>query len=155
MKKKYGVRLTADQRAHLEVQFAKPRTLRQRKRIQVLLRADRGDTDQDIADDLGITTNTVANIRRRFATAGCQAALTDKPRCGGPAKLDGKAQAMVVALACSPAPAGRTTWTAKLLAHRLVELQVVETVSEDTILRVLKKATSSPGRRKAGACPRG
>ena len=66
----------------------------------------------------------------------------------------GKAEAIVIATACSPVPEGRATWTARMLATRLVELQVVESVSEDTILRVLKKATSSRGRRSRGPCPR-
>ena len=68
--------------------------------------------------------------------------------------LDGKAEAIVIATACSPVPRGRATWSARMLADRLVELQVVEGVSEDTILRVLKEATSSRGRRSRGACPR-
>jgi transposase len=149
------VRLTEDQRADLERRFAEPLTLRQRNRVQVLLRSEAGETDQDIADDLGITTNTVANVRKRFAAEGLEAALTERPRSGGPAVLDGKAEALVIALACSPAPEGRAVWTAGMLANRLVELRVVESVSEDTILRVLKKATSSRGRRRAGASRRG
>ena len=152
---KHAVRLTAGQRADLEGRFAGPLTLRRRNRIQVLLRADAGETDADIADDLGITSNTAANIRRRFVAEGLESALAEKPRSGGPAKLDGKAEAVVVALACSPVPEGRTTWTARMLANRLVELRVVESVSEDTVLRVLKKATSSRGRRRVGASRRG
>ena len=149
------VRLTVDQRSELKGRFAGPLTLRQRNRLQALLRADAGDTDAEIADDLGITTNTVANVRRRFATGGLDPALNDRPRSGGPAKLDGKAEAVVIALACSPTPDGRATWTARMLATRLVELKVVESVSEDTILRVLKKVTSSRGRRRVGAYRRG
>lgn len=155
MTKRHVVRLTDDQRADLTARFAGPLTLRQRNRVQVLLRADAGDTDADIADDLGVTANTVANICRRFAADGLEAALTEKPRCGGPAKLDGKAEAVLVALACSSAPAGRVTWTAALLANRLVGLRIVESVSDDTALRVLNKATSSRGRRRAGVCRRG
>jgi transposase len=155
MGKKHVVQLTAGQRADLERRFADPLTLRQRNRVQVLLRSDAGETDQDIADDLGITTHTVANVRKRFAAEGLEAALTERPRSGGPAVLDGKAEALVIALACSPAPEGRAVWTAGMLANRLVELRVVERVSEDTILRVLKKVTSSRGRRRVGACRRG
>lgn len=153
--KKHLVRLTDDQRADLEGRFAGPLTLRQRNRVQILLRTDAGDTDAEVADDLGITTNTVANIRKRFATEGMEAALTEKPRSGGPAVLDGKAEAVVIALACSPTPEGRAVWTAGMLANRLVELKVVESVSEDTILRVLKKVTSSRGRRRVGVSRRG
>jgi transposase len=155
MGKQYLVRLTPEQRGELTRRFAGPLTLRNRNRIQILLRADAGDTDVDIAEDLGITTNTVANVRKRFATQGLETALTEKSRSGGPAKLDGKAQALVLALACSPAPEGRTTWTANLLANRLVELHVVTSVSDDTILRILKKATSNRGKRKVGAYPKG
>lgn len=155
MEKRYVVRLTDDQRAALEVRDAGPLTRRQRHRVQVLLRAGAGETDPDIADDLGIHVNTVARVRRRFAADGLDAALTEKPRPGAAPKLDGKAEAVVIALACSPAPDGRVTWTANLLANRLVELHVVEMVSADTILRVLKKATSSRGRRRVGASRRG
>jgi transposase len=152
---KHSIQLTVEQRVELEARFDGALTKRQRHRVQILLRSDAGDTDAEIADDLGISSNTVANVRKRFVAEGLQASLTDKPRCGGPAVLDGKAEALVVALACSDAPEGRTRWTAALLANRLVELQVVESVSEDTILRVLKKATSNRGRRSHGAFPRG
>lgn len=155
MRKQYLVSLTDDQRADLEARFAGPLTLRQRNRVQILLRADAGQTDADIADDLGISAQTAANVRKRFAAEGVEAALTEKPRPGGPAVLDGKAEAVLIGLACSPAPDGRATWTARLLANRLVALEVVEAVSEDTILRVLKKATSSRGRRSRGVSRRG
>jgi transposase len=155
MEKRHIVRLTDDQRAALEERFAGPLTLRQRNRIQVLLRSDRGETDGEIAEGLGISNGTVFNTRRRFATEGLDAALTEKPRRGVPAKLDGKAEAMVIALACSKAPDGRARWTAKMLANRLVELEVVESVSDDTILRVLKKTRSSRGRSGRGASRRG
>ena len=148
--KKHAARLTAGRRADLEGRFAGPLTLRRRNRIQVLLRADAGETDADIADDSG----TAANIRRRFVAEGLESALAEKPRSGGPAELDGKAEAVVIALACSPVPKGRTVWTAGMLANRLVELRIVESVSEDTVLRVLKKATSNRGRRRAGASRR-
>jgi transposase len=155
MRKRHVVVLTAGQRAALEVRFDGPLTRRERNRVQILLRAADGETDADIADDLRVSAGTVANVRRRFAAGGLDAALTDRPRRGAPAKLDGKAEAVVVALACSPTPDGAARWTARMLANRLVELAVVASVSEDTVLRVLKKAPSSRGRRRAGACPRG
>ena len=155
MQKRYLVRLTEEQRSALRDRFNGPLTRRRRNRVQVLLRADAGDTDAEIADDLEVSPNTVANVRKRFAAGGLDAALTEQPRRGAPAKLDGKAEAVVIALACSPTPDGQARWTARMLASRLVELEVVESVSEDTVLRVLKKATSSRGRRRAGACPRG
>jgi transposase len=155
MEKRNIVRLTDDQRAALEERFAGPLTLRQRNRVQVLLRADRGETDGEIAEGRGISAGTVLNTRRRFAAEGRGASLTERPRRGVPAKLDGKAEAVVVALACSKAPGGRARWTAKMLANRLVEMAVVESVSDDTILRVLKKTRSRRGRSGRGASRRG
>jgi transposase len=141
MAKQYVVGLTDDERAALEQQEAGPLTRRQRYRVQVLLRADAGDADAEIADEVGVSVGTVANIRRRFAAGGLDAALNDKQRPGAKPVLDGKAEAIVIATACGPVPEDRATWTARMIADRLVELQVVESVSEDTILRVLKKAT--------------
>jgi transposase len=155
MEKRHVVRLTDDQRAALEERFAGPLTLRQRNRIQVLLRSDRGEPDGEVAEGLGISTGTVFNTRRRFAAEGLDSALTERPRRGVPSKLDGKAEAIIIALACSKAPGGRARWTAKMLASRLVELEVVESVSDDTILRVLKKTRSSRGRSGRGASRRG
>lgn len=154
MTKRHVVQLTDEQRADLVKREDGPLTRRQRNRVQVLLRSDSGDTDQEIADDLAISLGTVANLRRRFTSGGLDAALTEKPRPGAVPALDGKAEAIVIATACSPTPDGRATWTARMLANRLVELQVVETVSEGTILGVLKKVSSSRGRRRRGACPR-
>jgi transposase len=154
MAKRHVVILTDDERAALDRSEAGPLTRRQRNRVQILLRADAGETDSEIAEELGVSLGTVANVLRRFAADGLDAALLDKPRPGAVPVLDGKAEAIVIATACSPVPEGRATWTARMLANRLVELQVVESVSEGTILRVLKKATSSRGRRSRGACPR-
>jgi transposase len=154
MAKRHIVELTDDERAALEQQEAGPLTRRQRYRVQILLRAAAGDSDEEIAGEAGVSIGTVANVRRRFAAGGIDAALNDRPRPGAAPVLDGKAEAIVIATARSPVPEGRAKWTARMLADRLVELQVVEGVSEDTILRVLKKVTSSPGRRSRGACPR-
>jgi transposase len=154
MRKQHVVQLTDDERAALEEQEAGPLTRRQRYRVVILLRADAGDSDEEIAEEAGVSVGTVANVRRRFAAGRLDAALHDKPRPGAEPVLDGKAEAIVVATACSPVPEGRARWTARMLADRLVELRVVEGVSEDTILRVLKKATSSRGRRRRGASRR-
>ena len=150
MPKQQSVTLTEDERAALERQEAAPLTRRQRYRLQILPRAD----DGEIAEELGVSAGTVANVRRRFASGRLDAALNDRPRPGAKPILDGKAEALVIATACGPVPEGRATWTARMLANRLVELKVVEGVSEDTILRVLKKATSSRGRSGRGASRR-
>ena len=155
MTKRHVVRLTEDQRADLEGRFCGRLTLRERNRVQALLRSDLGDTDDEIADALGICVATVVSVRKRFAAEGLEAALGERPRSGGPARFDGKVEAAVVALACSPTPDGRAEWTAKLIAGRLVELHIVERISERTVGRVLKKAGSSRGRRRRGAYPVG
>jgi transposase len=155
MMKRHVVRLTDDQRADLEGRFCGRLTLRERNRVQVLLRSDGGDADGTIADALGICVATVVSIRKRFAADGLEAALGERPRSGGPAKFDGKVEAAVVAVACSPVPAGRAEWTVELIADRLVELKVVESISGRTVGRVLKKVGSSRGRRRRGACRAG
>ena len=155
MPKRHLVQLTEDQRSELDRWEAGPLTRRQRNRALILLRADAGETDEEIVEGVGVSLGTVANVRRRFAAGGLAAALHEKPRPGAKPTLDGKAEAIVIATACSPVPEGRATWTARMIADRLVELQVVESVSEDTILRVLKKVTSSRGRRSRGASRRG
>src|SRR5262249_42388208 len=104
-----------------------------------LLLADEGHTDQQIAAATGAGCSTVERVRQRFARAGLEAALNDKPRSGAPPEFDGEQQAMIVALACSDAPEGRTCWTAELLADRAVELGVAESISESTVRRILEK----------------
>ena len=107
MDKRHVVRLTDDQRADLEGRFCGRLTLRERNRVQVLLGSDAGDTDEDVADAVGVCVATVVAIRKRFAADGLEASLGERPRAGGPAKFDGKVEATVVAIACSPTPDGR------------------------------------------------
>jgi transposase len=135
----FPVRLTPEQRESLEQLRTQGLPRKQQYRSDILLRAHEGDTDQEIADDLGVHHDTVRRVRRRFAEHGLDAALADRPRPGAPPKLDGKQEAMVIALACTDAPGGRDRWSVRLLARRAVELEVVETVSRETVRRVLKK----------------
>lgn len=155
MRKVAFVRLTPEQRAELTDRLEhEALNGRRRRHFQVLLVADEGRTDEQVAAATGASRSTVERIRKRFAAEGLEAALADKPRSGAPAKLDGKQQAMIVALACSDAPEGHAHWTARLLASRVVELEVIESISESTVRRVLKKTRSSRGRRGRGASPR-
>ncbi len=146
MRKAAIVELTPAQRADLanRLEF-QPLTGRQRRRVQILLWADRGQTDEQIVAATGAGRATVERVRKRFAADGWEAALVEKPRRGAPALLDGKQEALIVALACSDAPQGQARWTARLLANRAVEMEVVETVSESTVRRLLKKTRSSRG----------
>ncbi len=155
MTMRHIVALTDDQRADLEGRYCGRLTLRERNRVQILLRSDGGDTDEEIADALDVCIATVASVRKRFAADGLDAALGERPRSGGPATFDGKVEAAAVAIACSPTPDGRAEWTVRLIADRLVELNIVESISGRTIGRFLKKASSSRGRRHRGACPAG
>jgi transposase len=110
-----------------------------RTRARILLAADEHKTDAVIAEALHVHPATVERTRRRFVEGRAARALHEKPRPGGRPKLDPKQEAFLVALACSDAPSGRGHWTMQLLADRLVELAVVETISDETVRRALKK----------------
>lgn len=140
MRKAAIVRLTPEQRAEVTERLERE-TLngRRRRHFQILLLADEGHTDARIAATTGASRSTVERVRKRFVREGLEAALHDKPRSGAPAKLDGKHEAMIVALACSEAPEGRAHWNAQLLANRAVELEVVESISASSVRRILKK----------------
>jgi transposase len=149
MAKVYRVTLTAGERAELEALVRKGTGAALRlTRARILLKADQGDDgpawpDPAVADALDVAVNTVANTRQRFVEGGLARALNRKAQ-DRPSRvrvLDGRAEAHLVALACSDPPAGRAHWTLTLLAGRLVELRVVEAVSPSTVRRVLKKTT--------------
>ena len=140
MNKRYIVDLTADERTGLLALLNRGvAPARRLTRARILLRADEGGTDQEIAAALHVHRATVERTRRRFVEGGVERALSDRPRPGGRPKLDGKGEAHLVALACSAPPAGRARWTMQLLADRLVELALVEAISDETVRRTLKK----------------
>lgn len=118
---------------------------------RILLKADSppdqsGPYDADIAAAVEVSVNTVERVRQRFVEEGLQAALVPKrPTEARPTKLDGRGEARLIAEICSPPPDGRPRWTLQLLADRLVELQVVEAISYETVRRTLKKTCSSRG----------
>jgi transposase len=154
MAKKYIVNLADDERAQLLALTKRGKvSARRLSRAHILLQADTGLSDDAIAQALHIGTATVERIRKRFVEDGLEAALSEQPRPGGQRKLDGKQEAFLIALACSTPPEGRACWTMQLLADRLVELQVVEAISDETVRRTLKKTSSSRGRRKPGVFP--
>jgi transposase len=139
-RKKYLVDLTADERTTLEGLIKRGKTSARRLTCaHVLLAAADGQTDEQIAATLHCGVRTVERIRARFVAGGLDRSLTDLPRATVSSKLDGKQEAILVALACSDAPVGRTRWTMRLLADKLVELDLVETISPETIRRTLKK----------------
>ena len=148
-KKKYIVDLTPDERQELE-KLISSGTDRARKlaRARILLKADEGWTDKAISEALDVGTATVERVRKRFVEWGGIAAIERrKPRRRYERKLDGEAEARLIALACSAPPEGRERWTLRLLAEKLVTLEEVdiESISYETVRRVLKKTNSSLG----------
>jgi Homeodomain-like domain len=145
MQKKYIVRLTATERETLHEIVKKLKgSSQQVRRAQILLKADAdgpGWTDQQIAEAYGCRRQTVENVRERLVTEGFEIALRGKRPAEPPRKpvFDGKQEAKVIALRLGPPPRGFANWTLRLLAEKAVELEIVETVSHETVRRTLKK----------------
>jgi transposase len=121
-------------------------------RARILLKADQAPggpawEDARIVEALDCGLRTVERVRQRFVERGLEAALSRKPqdRPSRQRKLDGAAEARLIAVACSAPPLGRARWTLTLLADKLVELEVVDSVCDETVRRVLKKTNSSRG----------
>ncbi len=146
MAHKYKVALTPEEQNELE-QLTRRGQLaaRKMKRAQILLLANEDQADETIAQMLHSSVSTVHRTRQKFVEGGVDFALSERPRPGGRRKLDGKAEAFLVATACSEPPEGRNEWTMQLLADRLVEIQVVESISDETVRRTLKQTSSSLG----------
>jgi transposase len=145
MNKKYVVRLEPEEHGYLERLVNTGKTAAYKiKHAHILLKADADGpawTDGQIAEAFGCHARTVENVRRRFVTDGTAAALERKKRDHPPREkvLDGEAEAHLIAVACSEPPEGRARWTLELLADKLVELNIVESVSYQTVRRALKK----------------
>lgn len=145
MTRKCSVVLGEDQEARLlEIVSRGVANARTIRRAHTLLYAWEGLGDEQIAERLRCSPSTVANTRKAFRNRGL-ASLYDKPRPGAVPKLDGQAEAHLVALACSEAPEGKDHWTMQLLADRLVVLGLVDSISDETVRRVLNNRRSSRG----------
>jgi transposase len=152
MRKIYHVKLTEEERRYLSDLTNKGKAgARRIKRARILLMADAGKQDHEIIAAVGAGESTVGRTRQRFAEGGVERALNDHPRSGRPRLLDGKQEAFLVALTCSDSPEGQETWTMQLLADKLVELKVVERISDETVRQTLKKTSLSPGNKSVGA----
>src|SRR3954451_4062252 len=160
--KRYKVTLDAEERQHLhDLIAAGQAAARKLAHARILLKADAADggpawPDRQIADALEVSTDTVGRVRQRFVEQGLDAALDRKQRDRPPRpiKLDGRAEPRLIALACSPPPLGRAVWTMQLLADKLVELQVVDSISDETVRLALKKTSWSRTSRSNGASRR-
>jgi transposase len=140
--KKYIVKLELDEREQLVELTGKGRvSARKMKRAQILLKADEGWKDEDIVRALNTSRSTVERTRERLVAGGIDKALNEDARPGQRPKLDNKAEAHLVALACSDAPGGRAHWPLRLLADKLVELGLVESISHEAVRQRLKKMT--------------
>ncbi len=151
MSKHLRISLSDDQRQHLDNlihQGNAPARVQARARILLLVDRSQAErrSDQDIAAALLCSPGTVANIRKRFAQEGLEAALYEKPRPGQAPKIDGPAEAKLTTLACSDSPPGHVRWTLRLLAEQMVELGYLESISHVAIRERLKKTNSNPGR---------
>jgi len=154
---KYIVRLGVEERGQLQAMIDKGRGSKSvRKRARILLKADESEqgpgwTDERVAEFAEVGFSTVHRIRQRFVEEGFDTAVFRKSSTNRRyRKLDGAAEARLVAEACSPPPKGRVRWTLKLLSDRLVELEIVESIGTTTVHRTLKKTNSSRGRKSNG-----
>jgi transposase len=151
--KKYKVTLTTEERNSLQDLIAAGKAAAKKlTHARILLKADAAPSgpawiDTRIAEALEVDVTTVERVRERFVEQGLEAALVRKKqdRPSRQRTLDGKAEARLIALACSKPPQGRARWTLRLLADKLVELAIVDTVAPETIRRALKKMNSSRG----------
>ena len=156
-KHKYPVRLTGQERAELNRLTMQGSTqVRKLKRAQILLLADEQHsqgqkTDKAIAAKLDIGTATIERIRRHYVEGGLEATLHEKPRSGRPLVTSGLERAKITALACSTPPAGHARWSLRLLAEKVVELEIVDTICYTSVGDILKKTNCSPSANSPGA----
>ena len=150
--KKYRVKLTTEERQELKALVSRGRAAAYKQtHARVLLLSDEGQgdgamKDEEIARALRIGCSTVERVRRRCVEEGVDAALERRVQIRRRRKkLDGQGEAHLVALTCGEPPQGRASWTLKLLADRLVECEIVESISPETVRQTLKKTNSSPG----------
>ena len=156
MQKKYIVRLADAERATLSEVVKKLKGSSQKvRRAQTLLKADADGptwTDAQIAEAFGCRTKTVENIRERFVTAGFEATLNGKPRTHAPRPevLDGEQEAQVIALRLGPPPKGFANWSLRPLAEKVVALEIVDSISHETVRQTLKKVGRPTGGSSTG-----
>jgi transposase len=154
MNVRYVVTLTEAERSELQGLVAKGSRLARRvKKAQILLAADNGATDDEVARFLVVGTSTVSRTKKRFVEEGVEAALSDRPRPGADRKLSAKDEALLVATACTKPPPGRARWTLELLAGELVRLTEHEGLSTETVRRRLHEKDIKPWQKKMWCIP--
>ena len=154
MNVRYRVELSQSEREQLTALLSGGKhAARKLKRAQILLAANAGASDQEIARDVGVGGSTVYRTKRRLVLGNLEAALTEEPRPGARRKLSGKEEALLVATACSKPPAGRARWTLQLLAGELVKLTPHASVSRETVRRRLAENDLKPWRKDMWCIP--
>jgi putative transposase len=148
-KRRKKIPLTKTQRTELEtfVAYGK-KSAREINRARVLLLAEEGKSDSEIARLLGLSRGTVYNVGKKYqakARHPLEEVLQDAPRSGRPIKIDSRVEAEVTMLACSEPPTGSARWTLHLIADQLVKLDVIESISHESMRQLLKKPHSSLG----------
>lgn len=152
---RYKVELEESEKRQLVAQLKGGKLgVRKMKRAQILLMADAGKKDAEISEALPSGTSTVYRTKQRFVEEGLDAALNERPRRGGERKLNGEQEAILVALACSAPPKGRSRWTLQLLAEELVVLTDVEDISYQTVRRRLAENNLKPWQKKMWCLPK-
>lgn len=150
-RKKYRITLSDEEIKQLNDLTSKGQAkAREFKRAMILLKANEDLTDPQIMAALNVSRPCVERIRKRYVTGGLEKALHDDPRPGQKRKLDGRGEAHLIAITCTPVPEGYEHWELRLLADKLVEQGIVESISHETVRQVLKKTNSNPGRSKCG-----
>ena len=139
-KKLFSIKLTEKDREEL-IRFLRrgKSSARSQTRARILLLADEGRDDVEIAEALKVSKTTTNRIRKRYCQGGLNFALHEKARSGAPPKIDARIEAQLTLLACSEPPNGRSRWTVRLLADKLVEMEVVDSISHMSVQRLLKK----------------
>ena len=154
MNVRYRVTLTQYERNELRALLSGGKSpARKLKRAQILLAADAGVSDEDIALSVGVGGSSVYRTKRRFVEGNLERALSEEPRPGAERKLTGKEEALLVATACSNPPAGRARWTLELLAGEMVKLTAHESVSRETVRRRLAENHLKPWRKDMWCIP--
>jgi transposase len=155
-RKKHIISLSLEDRNYLE-QFSRTGTSAAYAitHARILLKADvnqpdGGWTDSEISEALDVSVATIERVRQRCFDKGVEACLKQRPRAARPSLLDGEQEAHLVALVCSSAPEGRTRWTLRMLRDQLVALEIVDSISHETVRQTLKKTNLSLGSKSAG-----
>lgn len=155
MNVRYRVTLDTSERVQLvSMVLGGTAAARKLKRAQILLAADKGSTDEEIARNVSVGTSTVYRVKQRFVEHGLERALTEAPRPGAQRKLDVSDESLLIAVTCSAPPSGRARWTLQLLADEMVRLTAHETVSTETIRRRLGEMALKPWREKMWCIPK-